>query len=77
MGALDRFASLGIGCPGTEIGLDSGAERSPQTSMIRTLFGTTDCGLAFSWQVNTRGRLYLFRRPPAAAKRTDIYESNA
>jgi len=43
---LDSFASVEVGCPGTEIGLDSGADRSPQMSMIRTLLGTTDCGPA-------------------------------
>jgi transposase len=67
MGVLDSSASVEVGCPGTEIGLDSGADRSPQTSMIRTLLGTTDCGPAVLRQVNTRGRLYLIRRPPAAA----------
>jgi hypothetical protein len=45
-GVLDSFGSVEVGCPGTEIGLDSGAERSPQMSMIRTLLGTTDCGPA-------------------------------
>jgi len=69
---LDSSASVKVGCPGTEIGLDSGVVRSPQTSMIRTLLGTTDCGPAIFRQVNTRGRLYLFRRPPAAADKDKL-----
>jgi hypothetical protein len=67
--ALDSAASVEVGCSGTEIGLDSGADGSPQMSMIRTLLGTTDCGPAvFLAGEHVRETLYfssVLRQQPA------------